>query len=109
MCSIPGLGRFPGGGHGNPLYCSCLENPVDRGAWRATVHGLTELGTTEVTEYVCVCVCDFFIFFPLTGYYKVLSVAPCTVDSEKFCFYSFPVWTVYVCSMCFQDRKLLLL
>ena len=31
--SIPGLGRFPGGGHGNPFHCSCLENPMDRGAW----------------------------------------------------------------------------
>ena len=37
--SFPGLGSFPGGGHGNPLQCSCLENSVDRGAWRATVHG----------------------------------------------------------------------
>ena len=36
--SIPGLGRSPGGGHGNPLQCSCLENPMDRGAWWATVH-----------------------------------------------------------------------
>ena len=34
--SISGLGRSPGGGHGNPLQCSCLENPVDRGAWRVT-------------------------------------------------------------------------
>ena len=34
---IPGLGRSPGGGHGNPLQYSCLENPMDRGAWRATV------------------------------------------------------------------------
>ena len=32
--SVPGLGRFPGEGHGNPLQYSCLENPVDRGAWR---------------------------------------------------------------------------
>ena len=36
--SIPGLGRPPGGGLGNPLQCSCLENPMERGAWRATVH-----------------------------------------------------------------------
>ena len=43
--SIPGSGRFPGGGHGNPLQCSCLENPVDRGAWRATVHGVTKSWT----------------------------------------------------------------
>ena len=36
--SIPGLGRSPGGGHGNPLQYPCLENPTDRGAWWATVH-----------------------------------------------------------------------
>ena len=36
--SIPGLERSPGGGHGNPLQYSCLENPMDRGAWQATVH-----------------------------------------------------------------------
>ena len=35
---IPGLGRSPGGGHGNPLQHSCLENPMDRGAWWAIVH-----------------------------------------------------------------------
>jgi len=35
---IPGSGRFPGGGNGNPLQCSCLENPMDRGTWQATVH-----------------------------------------------------------------------
>ena len=44
---IPGLGRSPGGGHGNPLQYSSLENPMDRGPWRATVHGVTELDTTE--------------------------------------------------------------
>ena len=38
MGSIPGSGRPPGGGHGNPLQQSCLETPVDRGAWWATVH-----------------------------------------------------------------------
>ena len=37
--SIPGLGRSPGGGHGNPLQYSCLESPMDRGAWQAAVHG----------------------------------------------------------------------
>ena len=44
-------GRSPGAGHGNPLQYSCLENPVDRGAWRATVHSVTESDTTEATEY----------------------------------------------------------
>ena len=37
--SIPGSGRYPGGGNGNPFQYSCLENPMYRGAWRATVHG----------------------------------------------------------------------
>ena len=38
VVSVPGWGRSSGGGHGNPLQFSCLENPVDRGAWWATVH-----------------------------------------------------------------------
>ena len=40
--SIPGLGRFPGEGNGNPLQCSCLENPIDRETWQSTVHGVIE-------------------------------------------------------------------
>ena len=40
--SIPGWGRYPGGGHGNALQYSCLENPMDRGAWQATVHGVSK-------------------------------------------------------------------
>ena len=47
--SIPGLGRSPGGGNGNPLQYSCLENPMERGAWQATVHGIAESDMTEVT------------------------------------------------------------
>ena len=39
---IPGWGRFLGGGHGNPLQYSSMENPMDRGAWWATVHGVTK-------------------------------------------------------------------
>ena len=38
MGSVPGSGRSPGGGHSNPLQYSCLKNPMDRGAWQATVH-----------------------------------------------------------------------
>ena len=46
--SIPGLGRSLGGGHGNPLQYSCLENPMGRGTWQAPVHGVTkELDMTE--------------------------------------------------------------
>ena len=39
------VGRSPAGGHGNPLQYSCLENPMDRGAWRASVHGVTNSWT----------------------------------------------------------------
>ena len=43
--SIPGSGRFPLGGHGNPLQYSCLENPMDRGAWWAIIHGVAKSQT----------------------------------------------------------------
>ena len=46
----PGLGRSPGGGHGNPLQYSCLENPMDRGAWWATVHGVAKRPTWLNTQ-----------------------------------------------------------
>ena len=45
--SVPGLGRSPGGAHGNPLQCSCLENPMDRGAWQVTVHKVAK-GQTQL-------------------------------------------------------------
>ena len=45
--SIPGSEQSPGGGHGNPFQHSCLENPMDRGAWWATVHVVAKLDMTE--------------------------------------------------------------
>ena len=42
---IPGLGRFPGGGHGNPFQYCCLENPMDRGAWKPPVRRITQSQT----------------------------------------------------------------
>ena len=45
MGSIPGLGRSPGEGHGNPLQCSCLENPRDGGAWWAAISGVAQSWT----------------------------------------------------------------
>ena len=47
MCLTPGSGSSPGGGNGNSLQYSCLENPMDGGAWCATVRGVTELDTTK--------------------------------------------------------------
>ena len=46
---IPGSKKYPGGGHSNPFQYSCLENSVDRGAWQAAVHMVTELDMTEAT------------------------------------------------------------
>ena len=45
LCSIPGSGRSPGEGNGNPFQYSCLENSMDRGAWRVTIHGVTKSQT----------------------------------------------------------------
>ena len=49
---IPEQGRSPGGGHGNPLQCCCLDTPVGRGAWRATVHGVTQ-SRTRLSDLAC--------------------------------------------------------
>ena len=67
--SIPGSGRSPGGGNGNPLQCSCLENPMDRGAWWATVHGVAN-SRTRLKQFnmwrffipISVILCTIFSF-----------------------------------------------
>ena len=56
-CSVPGSGRSPGGGHGNPLQYSCLEHPMDRGAWWATVQRVTKIqDTTEQPTLSLSCI-----------------------------------------------------
>ena len=62
MGLIPGSGRSLGEGNGNPLQYSYLEDPIDRGAWRAIVHGVTELDATEHTHILCTkCISEFII------------------------------------------------
>ena len=70
--SIPGSGRSPGEGNGNPLQYSCLENPMDRGAWWATIHGVAKSWTGLSDFCVCMCLCvistscvhtSFFLLF----------------------------------------------
>ena len=53
VCLIPGSGRAPGGGYGNPRQYSCLENPMDRGVWWVTVHRIAESDNAEVTQHTC--------------------------------------------------------
>ena len=53
--SIPGLGRSPGEGNGNPVQYSCLENPMDRGAWQATVHGVARVRHDLATKPLPPC------------------------------------------------------
>ena len=61
---IPGLGRSPGGGNGNPLQYSCLGNPMDRGAWRAAVCGVikiqTQLSDSTATNHLAIM--SFLVF-----------------------------------------------
>ena len=103
---IPGSGRSPGGGHENPHQCSCLENPTDRGAWRAVVHGVaksrirlshsTHIHINLIYDTVLISGIQlkviqihthththkyniFFRFFTIISYYKILSGVPCAV------------------------------
>ena len=65
---IPGSGRSPGEGNGNPLQYSCLENPMDRGAWWATVHGVAK-SQTRLSDFTF----TFTMFIDLkTEYYNDL-------------------------------------
>ena len=61
MGSIPGLGRPPEVGNGNPLQYSCLENSMDRGAWRATVHGVAK-SQTWLSAHNCFIICVTFCY-----------------------------------------------
>ena len=75
MSSIPGLGRYPGEGHGSPLRYSRLENPVDRGVWRATIHRVAKSWTW--LKWLSMCLLTFIEF---------LKQAPlsCIVTSVQF-------------------------
>ena len=101
--SIPGSGRSPGEGNGNPLQYSCLGNPMDRRVWRATVHGVTKSQTwlatttfiffsfsythththtythtdTHTHKYIYMYTYILFIFFSIMVYHRTLNTVPC--------------------------------
>ena len=74
--SIPGSRRSPGGRNGNLLQYSCLENPMDRGAWWATVHGVTK-SRTRLSEFHFILQC----ILVWTVYFQVLQSHTCLVDT----------------------------
>ena len=100
--SVPGSGRSPEEGSGNPLQYICLENSMDRGAWQATEHGVTELETTEwlISTYMnttnlpylgsCLCIPPYLqLFFPSNNrcyefhaYFSHPSLYSCTTDQK---------------------------
>ena len=78
--SVPGLGRSPGDGGGNPLQYYCLENPMDGGAWQTTVHGVaksqTRLNDFNFTTYIHVSIVSQ-ICFPIRLLYNIQQSSPC--------------------------------
>ena len=70
--SIPGSGRSPGGRNGNPLEYSCLENTMDRGAWRATVHRVTKSQTQlkQLSTHAPLLYSQFFTFRKMRDFFK---------------------------------------
>jgi len=114
--SIPGVGRSPGEGNGNPLQCSCLENPMDRGAWWATVHGVTKNWTRLSYQHtfkapkwksVLSCIVSWFLLFcvfkefrkPLTLLFVFLFLVPWWCNSPLLLF---PSREREVCPDCLQ-------
>ena len=103
--SIPGLGRFSGGGNGNPLQYSCLENPMDRGDWQSSPQGLKESEMTEWLSTLLHLTLNYKIFNRLSLRWVTDRVLHLIVDSQhiSLCvqgyhveFYGSFCWTQYL-------------
>ena len=75
--SIPGTGRSPGGGNGNPLQYSCLENPMDRGACQATVHGVTK-SWIQLSDFTFIFMLNYLIIL-----IEVLNISKRSPEKKK--------------------------
>ena len=82
--SIPGWETSSGGGHGNPRQYSCLENPFDRGTWRATVHRVTKSRTRQLTEHARFDLNFLSCFFIFLEYLIFLFIVKIMVVSHSF-------------------------
>ena len=82
----PGWGRVPGEGTGNPLQYSCLENPIDSGAWQATVHGVTESQTwlSDFTFFLSIK-CQWKARHRVKGWDRHRMVRPCLIYRSVHC------------------------
>ena len=109
--SIPGLGRSPGEGNGNPLQYSCLKNPMERGAWQAKVHGVAELDATEQLHF------HFLLLLMMLN--QDLLVSSFLMCKENFKIFPFRIWfmvhlilvyyTIFVTRSCFSEYLLVFL
>ena len=123
---IPGSGRSPGGGNGNPLQYSCLDNRMDGGAWQATVHGLAKCWRDWATEHIHPCTCYseliwiMFIASLLTiaktwkqpkclsadNWLKMWSVCVCTdIHTQSEILLSYKEWNTDICSTVNRPRE----
>ena len=98
--SIPGLGRSPGEGNGNPLQYSCLENPMDRGAWWATVHGIAK-SRTRLSVFTSLH------FTSVYSYHRFL-ISSASVRSLPFLSFIVPIFALNIplVSLIFLKRSL---
>ena len=94
--SIPGSGRSPGAGNGNPLQCSCLDNPRDGGAWWTAVYGVAQ-SRTRMKRLSIYLTISFFRFFSHIDHYRISSSIPLLSSRYLFIYFIYTSIYVYVC------------
>ena len=100
MGSVSGSGRSPGGGNENSLQYSCLENPMDRGAWRATVHGIaitqnwSNLACTQHISVYDLSICRIISIFSVDGHF-VKMIRLLTKNLEIYVYMYYWMWAFW--------------